>query len=201
MIAIIDYGLGNLFSVYNMIKKIGYKSIITNNPVEVYAADKIIIPGVGHFDEGIKNLKALELWDVLNKKVNDGKSSVLGICLGMQLMCKGSKEGIESGFGWFDADVVKFSESKIFRIPHIGWNELSLCKKIPLTANIEDSRFYFVHSYYVRCNQNEDIVATSNYQNDFTSIINKANIFGVQFHPEKSHSYGMQFFKNFLEYC
>lgn len=198
MIAIIDYGLGNLLSVYNIIKKIGFKSIITSNPEEIFSSDKIIIPGVGHFDEGINNLKTLGLWDVLNKKAEEEKARILGICLGMQLMCKGSEEGNEHGLGWFDAEVVRFQESTDIRIPHIGWKELAIIKHLPITLNLDNSKFYFVHSYYVRCNQSEDIVATASYHNDFTSIINKANIFGVQFHPEKSHRYGMQFLKNFL---
>lgn len=199
MIVIVDYGMGNLGSIANMIKKVGYKSIITSDLKEVKKATKLILPGVGSFDNGMRNLKELGMIEVLNQKVLIEKTPVLGICLGMQLMTKSSEEGKLSGLGWIDAETKKFV-SDTLKIPHMGWNIIKHQKNSQLFDEIErEKRFYFVHSYCVSCNQEADILTNTNYIQDFVSSFEKENIVGVQFHPEKSHKFGMSLIKNFLE--
>jgi glutamine amidotransferase len=201
MIVIVDYGMGNLGSIKNMISKLGYNSTITNCIREVKNANKLILPGVGSFDSGLKYLNNLGLYEPIEECVMVKKTPLLGICLGMQLLAKKSEEGIEKGFAFVDANVKKFNftEKKI-KIPHMGWNTVSLLKEHPLFQNLSnDIRFYFVHSYYVECEKREDILTMTNYGSDFVSSFVKDNIMGVQFHPEKSHKYGMNLLKNFVE--
>jgi len=203
-IVIIDYGMGNLGSIANMIKKIGGNSLISSKVEDIENADKLILPGVGSFDSGMKNITLSGLSDILNKKVLIDKIPILGICLGMQLMTKGSEEGKEKGLGWIDAQTVKFNFSDIEqnpRIPHMGWNTVTKNKNHKIIEDIEfnSSRFYFVHSYFVKCQNENDVLLTCNYFNNFTAAFQKDNIIGVQFHPEKSHKFGMKIFKNFLE--
>ena len=199
MIVIVDYGMGNLGSIANMIKKVGYKSIITSDLKELKKATKLILPGVGSFDNGMRNLKELGMIEVLNQKVLIEKTPVLGICLGMQLMTKSSEEGKLSGLGWIDAETKKFV-SDTLKIPHMGWNIIKHQKNSQLFDEIErEKRFYFVHSYCVSCNQEADILTNTNYIQDFVSSFEKENIVGVQFHPEKSHKFGMNLIKNFVE--
>lgn len=203
MIAIIDYGMGNLGSIRNMLQRLGTHSIVTSDRVEIKKADKIILPGIGSFDHAMKNLKDLDLVRVLNEKAQELKTPILGICLGMQIMTKDSQEGSLSGLGWIDAHAKKFSsavEVTGLKIPHMGWNTLEIRKNVSLLADMSpDSRFYFIHSYYVVCNNNEDIVSTTNHGYSFVSIFKKDNIMGVQFHPEKSHKFGMQILQNFTQ--
>jgi glutamine amidotransferase len=200
MITIIDYGLGNLVSVKNMLKKLGVNSQTTDKPEEIDAAKKLILPGVGSFDNGMKLIKEKGLFTVLNKKVVDDKTPILGICLGMQLLTKSSEEGVLPGLGWIDANTVKFEfEDKSLKIPHMGWNYIDVRKENRLINKREKQRFYFVHSYYVKCKDTNDILATSNYGTDFTCAVNHENIYGVQFHPEKSLKFGMSVLKNFAE--
>jgi glutamine amidotransferase len=203
MITIIDYGVGNSGSIVNMLKKVGVKSTISSDPSEIAAAEKIILPGVGAFDVGIKNLKSSGLIDVLNEQVAEKKKPFLGICLGMQLLAKSSEEGNENGLGWIDAEVMKFDfngDNGDLKIPHMGWNQIKNKKSHRILNNLGDeSRFYFVHSYYMKCNQPDDGLLTCNYGIDFTCAVQKDNIMGVQFHPEKSHKFGMQLLKNFSE--
>lgn len=200
-IVIINYGMGNLRSVYNKCKRIGYKTIISNKKDDILNADKLILPGVGHFANGMKKLQELELIDVLNVKVLSQKTPVLGICLGMQLFCKFSEEGNIKGLNWFDANTIRFKSKDIrHKIPHMGWNSLEIKKQSNLLKSLnKEHLFYFVHSYYVTCNKQKDILTTTNYVDEFVSAIEKDNIFGVQFHPEKSHEWGEQILKNFLE--
>ncbi|MDA3614068.1 imidazole glycerol phosphate synthase subunit HisH [Polluticaenibacter yanchengensis] len=201
-IAIIDYGMGNLASIANMIKKTGGKCNIVNNAGLLPMYDKVILPGVGAFDTAINNIKINGLWDALNKFALEDKKPVLGICLGMQLLCNQSEEGVEKGFGWIDADVRKLQlNNSSLRTPHMGWNTLHVQNKaFPLFKNTEaEQRFYFVHSYAVACNKQENIAATTNYGGHFHSVIWNHNIMGFQCHPEKSHKFGMQIFKNFIE--
>jgi glutamine amidotransferase len=203
MITIIDYKTGNLGSIQNILKRIGEDSVITSDKNEIDKATKLILPGVGTFDTGMKNLSALDLIDVLNKKVLVEKTPVLGICLGMQLLSRGSEEGSLSGLGWIDAFTVRFQfkDTVEYKIPHMGWNFTNPVKNSRLFDNMyPDARFYFVHSYFFRANDKDDILASSNYEIEFTSAVEKGNILGVQFHPEKSHKFGMRLLKNFVDF-
>lgn len=203
MIVVVDYDMGNIGSIVNMIKKAGGESIVTSDKEVIDKAEKIIIPGVGAFDNGMKNLKESGLVNVLNKKVLEDKVPILGICLGMQLMAKSSEEGVLPGLGWIDAVCRKFrfnDENRGLRIPHMGWNEVDIIKKDGIFRNIyEDASFYFVHSYYVECRNEEDVAATTGYGFKFTSSVQHQNIFATQFHPEKSHKFGLLVMKNFVE--
>jgi imidazole glycerol-phosphate synthase subunit HisH len=203
MIVIIDYGMGNLRSVQKKFQQVGAKVEITSNINIISKAEKLILPGVGHFENGVKKLKEYGIWDVLQEKVIVGKIPILGICLGMQLMATYSEEGNVEGFGWIDADVIKFKiQDKLkYKVPHMGWNNAEVRKDSTLFLEVpNDSMFYFVHSYHIRCNNKSDILTTSEYEYKFTSAIQKDNIFGTQFHPEKSHGWGEKVFSNFMNY-
>ncbi len=204
MIAIINYGLGNVGSIQNMFKKVGCNDvIITNDPTEINLADKLLLPGVGSFDHGMRKINESGLLATLNNQVLELKKPVLGICLGMQLLTKGSEEGELPGLGWIDAETLKFNfgENKDnLKVPHMGWNEIRVLKDHPLTFNLpEHSRFYFVHSFYVKSHAREQELLSAHYGIDFTCGIQQGNIMGVQFHPEKSHKFGMQLLRNFVD--
>ena len=199
MITIIDYGMGNLGSVQNMFKRIGVKSQISSDKLEIEKADKILLPGVGAFDNAMKRLNQSGLKEVLDYKALDQKVPVLGICLGMQLLTNSSEEGTENGFGWIDAKTLKFKFSdRNMKVPHMGWNIVKPSSNSLLTTNLpNESRFYFVHSYYVKVKEETNSILKANYGLEFDSAIQRDNIFGAQFHPEKSHKFGMQLFTNF----
>lgn len=200
-IAIVDYGMGNIGSIVNMLHFLGVTPVVTSKIVEIKSADKIILPGVGHFDKAMNNITQLNLNEVLIKLALEEKRPFLGICLGMQLMCRNSEEGELNGLSLVDAHVKKFNfpNDKNLKIPHMGWNEVNLRKKsIILKEENEVNRFYFVHSYFVDCNNKDDILTTTNFGIQFTSSFERDNVLGVQFHPEKSHRFGIQLFKNFL---
>ena len=198
MITIIDYGLGNLVSVKNMLKKLGAESVITDKISEIEKAKKMILPGVGAFDNGMTLIKQKGLLDILNKKATEEKIPVLGICLGMQLLTKASEEGVEKGLGWVDAQTIKFNFSdKTLKVPHMGWSYIDVKKENALIRKEDKHRFYFVHSYYVKCNDANDVIASCNYGNEFTCMFNHGNIYGAQFHPEKSLKFGMELLSNF----
>lgn len=203
MLVIIDYGMGNLGSIKNIIKKIGSDATISNDKQTILNATKLILPGVGNFKEAMINLQKLELISILNQKVLVDKTPILGICLGMQLMTSFSEEGQSNGLNWISAKTTKFNfESDKIKVPHMGWNEISIEKESPFNQNFEkNARFYFVHSYFVTCDNNSDILHATNYFKKFTSAFNRGNIYGVQYHPEKSHSYGFQLIKNFIDLC
>ena len=200
-IIVIDYGMGNIGSILNILKKVGVHAAASKGPEDVLSANKLILPGVGAFDEAIKNLHTMDYIDVLNKKVLVEKTPILGICLGLQLFCRGSEEGHEPGLGWLDAKAVRFrfEDTKYQRkIPHMGWNTVHVCQKSPLFPNLdEEHRFYFVHSFHVQCNNPSDILTCTHYGSEFTSAVCHENIVGTQFHPEKSHRFGLAFFQAF----
>jgi glutamine amidotransferase len=204
-IIIINYGMGNVGSIANMLKKIGKNSVISSDYNIIKNAKKLILPGVGAFDNAIKNIHNLGLFDLLNEKVLVEKVPILGICLGIQLFTKRSDEGTLNGFGWIDAETISFEKNldkSKYKIPHMGWNTINIKKNISLIEglNNQDTRFYFVHSYFVSCASNQDILTTTNYGIEFASSVQRDNIFGVQFHPEKSHKFGMQLLKNFVNW-
>jgi imidazole glycerol-phosphate synthase subunit HisH len=202
VITIIDYKTGNLGSIQNILKKIGVESIVTSDKSEISKATKLIFPGVGAFDTGMKNLAHLDIVDILNEKVLKEKIPVLGICLGMQLMSNKSDEGQLPGLGWIDAEVVRFNfkDTISYKIPHMGWNFVNQEKESCLLKEMyDDARFYFVHSYYFKANDEKDILTSTHYEIKFTSSVEKGNILGVQFHPEKSHKFGMKLLKNFID--
>jgi len=201
MIVIVNYGLGNLASIYNMLKKIGIESIISSNLDDIINADKLILPGVGSFNTGMKNLKEYGFIETLNQKVLEDSTPVLGICLGMQLFTQKGEEGGAEGLGWIDGDSVKFDipeNSDNLKIPHMKWNTVEIQGNSKLFKDPKKERkYYFAHSYHIRCKNKDDIVCMSNYGYDFAAAIEKKNIFGTQFHPEKSHKYGMEILSNF----
>jgi glutamine amidotransferase len=204
MIVIVDFKMGNLGSISNIIKKVGHSSIISSDIETIKKASKIILPGVGSFDKAMQNLNELKLIEILNEKALIEKVPFLGICLGMQLLTNQSEEGNVRGLGWIDAEVKKFelSEFPDLKIPHMGWNEVEIPSQHPLCDELyEKSRFYFVHSYYVTCKKKENILMRTQFGRPFDSAIHNNNILGVQFHPEKSHKFGMKLFKNFIEKC
>lgn len=201
MITIVDYGMGNLRSVQKAFERINVPVLITSDKTEILKATKIVLPGVGNFEKGIANLKANGLFDLLNECVLEKKIPILGICLGMQLMSEFSEEGNVAGFSWVNAKTKKFAfDSANLKIPHMGWNTLFPKMDTPITKNISpEDLFYFVHSYYVTCKDEKDILTETNYGNKFVSSFNKDNIYGCQFHPEKSHDAGLKILKNFAE--
>jgi glutamine amidotransferase len=200
MIVVVDYGVGNFGSICNMLKKIGAEAILSANVDDIEQADKLILPGVGAFETGMKNLRSTGLDSILNRKVRETETPVLGICLGMQLMTQRSEEGNVEGLGWVDARTVRFTrtEQSSLRIPHMGWNTVSGTNGCALLRDMpEESRFYFVHSYYVVCSDPSDVAGVTSYGSNFTSMFHKRHFFGVQFHPEKSHKFGMKILQNF----
>lgn len=202
MNVIINYGMGNLRSIQNMIKRIGHHAIISSNIQDIVNAEKLILPGVGAFNHGMNNLNDLNMISVLNNRVLIDHVPILGICLGMQLMTNHSEEGDLPGLSWINALTVKFSfqDNKKLKIPHMGWNSINIKRNSLLFKDmVENPRFYFVHSYHVMCNDAKDVIATTQHGYSFPSVLQKNNIYGTQFHPEKSHKYGLLLLKNFME--
>lgn len=205
MIVIIDYGAGNLRSVANKLERIGVKAVVSSNPSVILKAEKLILPGVGFFKAGMDNLSKRGLLPILNQKVLEEKTPILGICLGIQLFSQHSEEGDAKGLGWIEAETKKFKfnkEDNDLKIPHMGWNSIEIKNQSPLLTGIKDEDiFYFVHSYHLVLNNKNEILVTTRYGYDFASIIQKDNIYGTQFHPEKSHQAGIQILKNFVNLC
>lgn len=203
MITIVNYGMGNLGSVQNMFIKIGVECEITSNSQKIKDANKILLPGVGSFDAAIERINERGFKEILDIKANEEKIPILGICLGMQLMLDGSEEGEKGGFSWIPgyAKRFHFHTKENLKIPHMGWNTVEVSNPCALTKNFfEEPRFYFVHSYYVSVKNEKHSMLKTNYGgNNFDSGIHKENIFGAQFHPEKSHKFGMKLFENFAK--
>lgn len=203
MIAIIDYGLGNVKSVIGAVKKVGFEPILTADFDELARADKLILPGVGAFGDGMNNLRQQGLIDVLNDLVLQKKKPILGICLGAQLLSKASYEfGKHAGLGWIDAEVIRIKppDDEKVRIPHVGWNDFNKTKDSILTEGVpEDALFYYVHSFHIRCADPSIIIGTCHYGVTFTAAIIQDNIYATQFHPEKSQIHGLKLLQNFLE--
>lgn len=205
MIVIVDSGLGNVGSILNMLKKVGAEALISAEPATIREAGKLILPGVGAFDTGMRQLAEQNLIEPLRERVLGAGVPILGICLGMQLFTGGSEEGALPGLGWLDATTTRFrfpadGDRPSLRVPHMGWSQVVAKEGSALFAGLPDeARFYFVHSYYVVCRDPCHMLARATYGHEFTAAVAKANIFGVQFHPEKSHKFGMRLLANFAE--
>ena len=205
MITIVDYEMGNLHSVQRKLDRLQVVSRISSDPEEIRTANKLILPGVGHFGKAMEQLHKKNLVNALNEAVLVRNTPILGICLGMQLMARMSHESTDpkgcEGLGWFDADVIKLEveDTLRYKIPHTGWNTTILEKKDQLFENIASpAEFYFVHAYHFRVNDTLDILTTTEYESRFVSAVSKNKIYGVQFHPEKSHDVGKKLLANFV---
>ena len=201
MIVVVDYGMGNLGSVIKSLNKLKADVLISSSVDDIKKASKLILPGVGHFANGMKRLKEYGYLNILEQKVLKEFTPILGICLGMQLFAKYSEEGNTNGLGWIDADIVRFNvENKLkWKIPHMGWNSIKIKKKsIIFDGILQDELFYFVHSFHMLCSEKKDILSTTEYSYEFTSSIHRNNIYGTQFHPEKSHDKGLKILNNFV---
>lgn len=201
MIAIVNYGMGNTGSIFNMLKKIGAEACITDNPDIIVKADKIILPGVGTFSNGMSNLQDKQLDIAIKEAVIEQKTPLLGICLGMQLLGESSEEGEGKGLCLipFINKKFVFEDSSNLKIPHMGWDIVRFEKEDLLLKGLEgEQRYYFVHSYYAHCFNKENVLMTCDYGFAFSAAVHKENIYGVQFHPEKSHKFGMKLLENFV---
>ncbi|WP_027396876.1 imidazole glycerol phosphate synthase subunit HisH [Anaerovibrio lipolyticus] len=202
MIGIVDYGIGNIGSIANMLKKIGCLDVkLLHKSDEFHSVDKYILPGVGSFDAGMKLLNQSGMRRELDLQVLQNKKPILGICLGMQMLGRGSEEGCIPGLGYIPFECVKFNfDDNSLKVPHMGWDYAEIAKRSPIAVNPKDMlRFYFVHAYYAVCDNHEDILMKCQYGINFAAAVNKDNIYGVQFHPEKSHGFGKWLLKNFVE--
>ena len=203
MISIVNYGLGNIHAIANIYKRLNIAVSIASTPDELRAAKRIILPGVGAFDWAMTRLNESGMRNVLEELVVSKGKPILGICVGMQMMAHKSDEGVLKGLGWIDGEVKKFDISAFKQrthLPHMGWNNVIPTKSSRLFLNLDnDPLFYFLHSYYFVCSKEEDVLAVTEYGENFASTVNSDNVFGVQFHPEKSHQWGIQLLKNFGE--
>lgn len=203
MIGIIDYGLGNLTSVAGAVEKVGYDPLVTSDPAQLINCEKLILPGVGAFGDGMHNLNERDLIEPLNNIAKSAHIPVLGICLGFQLLTNSSTEfGDHKGLGWIDAEITKFDlDDPSLRIPHVGWNDLYQTAESILFQDIPaEALFYYVHTYHMKANDPSLVVGECNYGEKFPAVIQKGHIYGTQFHPEKSQQHGLTLLKNFLEW-
>ncbi len=201
MITIIDYDMGNVASIKNMFHKIGADDVkISREKDDILTATKLVLPGVGAFDQGISNLRAFGIYDFIREAVIDKHVPIMGICLGMQLLGRKSEEGKLEGLALLPFDTIRFNLDSEYKIPHMGWSDVSIHKNSPIVENMIDTeqRFYFVHSYHAVCDDTKDVLMTCNYGYDFVAAVSRDNVYGFQFHPEKSHKYGMEIFKNYV---
>jgi imidazole glycerol-phosphate synthase subunit HisH len=203
MIAIVNYGLGNISAFSNIYKNLGIPYVLAETVEQLMSGDKIILPGVGSFDNAMRLLKSSNMYQALNQMVLEESVPVLGICVGMQMLAGSSEEGAEPGLDWIDGIVKKIDGTESaggLILPHMGWNEVKSLSGSKLMEGLDrESEFYFLHSYYFHCNQAADVIADVEYGRRFTCAVNHKNIFGVQFHPEKSHKNGVRLLKNFAE--
>ena len=203
MIGIIDYGLGNINAFFNLYNSLNIPCKIASSPSDILTSEKLILPGVGSFDGAMNKLNESGLRESLNHKVTNESSPILGICVGMQIMAYKSEEGSQPGLGWIDGEVKKIQSDKSLGkdtnpLPHMGWNEINIRKNSTLLEKLNrERRFYFLHSYFFKCNDEQDIIATSDYGHKFPAIINHKNIYGIQCHPEKSHINGIELLRSF----
>lgn len=203
---VIDYKIGNLNSIANMLKKIGHKNVGISAKIEdIKTADKLILPGVGSFEYGMTQLRKAPFFEALNQKVLEDKTPIMAICLGAQLLTEGSEEGDPvQGLGWIKGKTIKFRAQEMtnsLKVPHMGWTEVSQAKPSKLFTDMyETPRFYFVHSYHLLCDNQSDVLLQSKYGYSFVAGVEQDNIIGLQFHPEKSHKFGMKIYENFIKY-
>lgn len=200
MITIVNYGVGNLASVQNMLHRAGARSKISADPDDILASEKILLPGVGSFDYGMEMLHRSGVYEAINHFAVVLRRPVLGICLGAQILGHGSEEGIANGLGWIDMKCRRIPAAPGLRVPHMGWGEISICKESEiLNLMVPDARYYFAHSYYMDCANSSNIIATTRYGVDFACVVQAGNIYGTQFHPEKSLRHGLAVMKAFAE--
>ncbi len=203
MITIVDYGLGNILAFANVYKRLNIEFTTARTAAELVPATRIILPGVGAFDHAMELLNASGMREMLDRRVHGDKVPVLGICVGMQMLARSSEEGKLPGLGWIDGVVRRFDESRLSgvpKLPHMGWNDVRPTRATPLFNGLEnDARFYFLHSYYFGCDELASALAMSDYGGEFASAVQQGGVYGVQFHPEKSHHFGMQLLRNFAE--
>jgi glutamine amidotransferase len=203
MLVIIDYGVGNLESVRNMLKRAGVTDVrLSRNADDIKAATRFILPGVGHFDHCMVKIKALDYFDLFQQRVLQEKIPTLGVCVGCQMLFEKSEEGLQAGLGWLPGEVVRFKAAQLEpgqKIPHMGWTEVEPTPSSRLFKDIVEPRFYFVHSYHVKCDEPSDESSRAVYGYPFTASVERGHIFGAQFHPEKSHRFGMQLLSNFAK--
>ena len=200
MFTIVDYGVGNLSSIQNMLKKGGTKSLISSDPDAIASATKILLPGMGHFDNCMNRIHASGLLPVINQKIFTDKIPLLGICVGLQMFMRSSEEGSEPGLDWINGRTVRFQKELMpgeLKIPNMGWLDVHAAKASPLLQGLEGSRFYFAHSFHIEPVDQQDLLLTAEYGYPFTVGVERDNIIGVQFHPEKSHRFGMRLLQNF----
>ncbi len=203
MLYIVDFGVGNLTSIQNMLKKVGCESIISGSGDDISKATKILLPGMGAFDNCMQRFNDSGLRSLVEKKALDEKIPVLGICVGLQMFMRGSEEGVLPGLGWVQGDTIRFRQQQMSaenKIPNMGWLDIVQKKPSVLFKDVDEARFYFAHSYHVRVDDAKDELLSAHYGYDFTVAVERNNIFGVQFHPEKSHRFGMKLLENFARY-
>ena len=200
-VTLVGYGLGNIQAFANIYHRLNIPVVIASNADQLRGAEKLILPGVGAFDWAMARLNESGMRARLDELVLHQKIPVLGVCVGMQMMANRSEEGEIPGLGWIDAEVVRFQLAQVSHapLPHMGWNDVNFLREDPLFVGISSPRFYFLHSYHFLAHHDSQILATTDYGHSFTSIASSSHIYGVQFHPEKSHHWGVQLLKNFAE--
>lgn len=202
MIGLVDYGIGNIQAFANIYRRLGFEAVAVRTVADLRRASRIILPGVGAFDWAMTRLQESGLREALDEEVLGEKKPVLGVCVGMQMMARSSEEGERSGLGWIDATVVKF-DTRLFKskthLPHMGWNDAEPLSTDTLFSGLDAPQYYFLHSYFMKPDRTENILATSNYGLQFASAVKSENVYGTQFHPEKSHDWGVRLLKNFAE--